>query len=72
MTLRKKEGTGILKRKNYFAFFGELALEEAMDILQEGQRNKCIPNNPITCSDLSFCSVASPYKYLFSSTSKIP
>jgi hypothetical protein len=32
MTLRKIEGTEIVKRKHQFALCGELVLEEAMDV----------------------------------------
>jgi hypothetical protein len=33
MTLRKRDDTGIWKRKHLLALCGELALEEAMDLL---------------------------------------
>jgi hypothetical protein len=32
MTLRNRQDTGILKRKQQIARFGELAVEEAMDL----------------------------------------
>jgi hypothetical protein len=32
MALRKREDTGISRRKHYIAFSEELSLEEAMDI----------------------------------------
>ena len=35
MTLRKREGTGNRKGKHWSALFGELALEDAMDRMNE-------------------------------------
>jgi ribosomal protein L19E len=32
MTLRKMEDNGNLKRKQYIALYGEIALEETMDL----------------------------------------
>jgi hypothetical protein len=40
MTLRKGEGTGNGKRKNYIALCGELALQEAIDLSQVRLRNE--------------------------------
>jgi hypothetical protein len=40
ITLRKREDTGILRRKNEIALSGELALEEAIILSQHRQRNE--------------------------------
>jgi hypothetical protein len=40
MTLRKCEDTGNRKRKHYIALCGELALEEAVDVSQDGLRSE--------------------------------
>ena len=38
MTLRKGEGTGNCKSKHWIALYGELALEEAMDLSKTDYR----------------------------------
>jgi hypothetical protein len=40
MTLRKRQGTVNRKRKHQIALCEELALEEAMDLSQDGVRNE--------------------------------
>lgn len=41
-TLRKKEGNGSWKRKHWIALFRELALEETMDLSQDGLLNESL------------------------------
>jgi hypothetical protein len=40
MTLRKRQGTVNRKRKHHIALCGELVLEEAKDLSQDGVRNE--------------------------------
>ena len=65
MTLRKKEGTAILKRKYEIAFYGELVLRDAMDLPAIDKRvNECFIDPHNLYPLLSNCELVTKANYV--------